>query len=138
MTLQDDFFDYIKESVSRHHLFWNKRPTQKWYNFYALIDGRERVIIWVRKPDMDGTFWVWISIPFEKISEINDLVGDNYPIDSRKFYISLQNVSMFPIELLDRRLTASSFWEETWPVGFKIIESNQFELATKIIIEQWR
>lgn len=138
MTLQDDFFEYIEAPVTQYHHSWNKRPTLRWYNCYAPVDGRERVIIWVRKPNKDGTFWIWITISFDKISQIWNLIFDRDTFDYRKFYVSLSHASMTPIELLDRGLTAKSSWEENWPVGFKIIDRDQFELAAKIITLQWQ
>ena len=137
MTLQKDFFDYIQEDVDRYHSGWTRRPTEQWYNCYAQIGGRERVILWVKQPNNDGSFWAFVSISSSWIFKISDIIFKQDMVDHRKFHISLRNVSMTPIELLDRGLSAKNPWETNWPVGFKIINKTQFELAKKTVLKQW-
>jgi len=137
MTLQQRFFNHIQHHVEQYHPSWTRKPTEQWHNCYAQIGGRERVIIWVKQPNNDGTFWVFVSIPSSRISKIHNIILDQDMNDNRKFNISLRNISMTPIELLDRGPSADNPWEENWPVGFKIVDRSQFEVAEKIIIEQW-
>ncbi len=137
MTLQEDFFDYIQESVDRYHPSWRRRPTEQWYNCYAQMGERERVILWVKQPNNDGSFWVFVSISSSWIFKISDIIFKQDMMDHRKFHISLRNASMTPIELLDRGLSAKNPWETNWPVGFKIINKTQFELAKKTVLKQW-
>ena len=137
MNLQEQFFDYIKEEIEKYHPNWSRRITKQWYNCYATINGNDRVIIWVKQRNKDGTFWIFISIFSDKIFKIPDLQITQSVEDSRKFHVSLKNVQMSPIELLDRGLTAKNAWEENWPVGIKVINRNQFSLLKKIILMQW-
>ena len=137
MNFQEQFFDYIKEEIEKWHPNWSRRITKQWYNCYATIDGNDRVIIWVKQRNKDGTFWIFISIFSDKIFKIPDLQITQSVEDSRKFHVSLKNVQMLPIELLDRGLTAKNAWEENWPVGIKAINRNQFGLLKKIILMQW-
>lgn len=137
MTLQEQFFDYIHEEVKKYHSNWSRRVTEQWYNCYTSIDGNERVIIWVKQPNRDGTFWIFISISSDKIFKTPDLLINQSIKDSRKFNVSFKNVQMTPIELLDRGLTAKNTWEKYWPVGIKVTNQNQFDLLKKIIVMQW-
>jgi hypothetical protein len=137
MTLQEDFFGYIQKDVEKYHPSWTRRATEQWYNCYSQIGGRERVILWVKQPNKDGSFWIFVSISSSQISKISDIIFKQDMRDNRKFHISLKNTSMTPIELLDRGLSAKNPWETNWPVGFKIIDKTQFELAKKIVPKQW-
>jgi len=137
MTLQELFLNYIDEDVNRFHPGWSRRKTKQWFNCYANIDGNERVIIWVKQPNKDGSFWVFISVMSDKIFKLPNLLVSQKMKDLRKFEIKEKNVQMIPLEILDRGLTAKNAWEENWPVGIKIVHPNQFDLLKKIIVLQW-
>lgn len=74
MSLQELFFNYIKEDVNRFHPGFSKRKTEQWFNFYANIDGNERVITWIKQPNKDGSFWIFVSIVSDKIFDLPDLI----------------------------------------------------------------
>lgn len=137
MTLQQEFFEYFQQDVGQYHSGWNRRPTKQWYNCSAQIDGRKRVILWVKKPNSNGTFQVYVSIPQSRIFNLPNIILKQDMSDNRKVHISLRNIPMTPIELLDRGLSETNPWGKKWPVGFKIIDRTQFELAKRIIIKQW-
>jgi len=138
MSLQTEFFEYLKKDIEKYHSRWYRKATEQWYNCYAQIDKDERVILWVKRPNRYGSFWVFVSITSYRISKIKDTTLKQEIKDYRKFNVSLKSLSMTPISLLDRGLSANNSWEIHWPVGFKIIDKTQFELAKKIILTQWK
>ena len=135
MSLQNQFFDFINEEVKKYYPSWSIKPTQQWYNCYAQVDGTKRVIIWVKLPNKDGTFWVFISISSDDILSIPNLSINGK--DARKYYINFLNSGMAPLEVLDRGLTAKNPWEKNWPVGIKIRDKSQFSLIRNILTLQW-
>lgn len=138
LTLQEEFFEYIQRAVEYYYPNWTKRPTNQWYNCYAQIENSERVIIWIRKPNKDGTFWIFVSISSKQIETIPEIVFTRNSNDQRKFHASNKKIKMIPIEILDRGIFASNPWEANWPVGIKIVDRTQFELAKLIIVKQWQ
>ncbi|MCD4719242.1 MAG: hypothetical protein K8S13_05190 [Desulfobacula sp.] len=137
MNLQELFFIYIQDDVNKFHSGWSKRKTKQWFNCYANINGKERVIMWVKQPNRDGSFWIFISIMSVKIFDLHDLIINQRGNDSRKFEIQEKNIQMKPVEFLDRGLTAKNAWGKKWPVGIKVVNPNQFDLIKKMIILQW-
>lgn len=129
--LIDDFFYYLKEAFSKKYFNLERKETAKWFKCYE----RDRTICWMQKPNKDGSFWVFISIPSEDIlRNIKDLRVQH--IDNRKCRVCLENVRMSAIDVTDRGKSASGGWERSWPLGFKIKDSSQFELGKIIILLQ--
>ena len=129
--LIDDFFYYLKEAFLKNHFDLDRRETKKWFKCY----GNDRTICWMQKPNKDGSFWVFISIPAEDIlRNIQNLRAQH--VDNRKCRVSLENVQMSAIDVTDRGKSASGGWERSWPVGFKIEDRTQFELGKMIILLQ--
>ena len=137
MSLQNEFIDYIKEPVALYHPQWRVRLTKRWLSCYSTLNDKSRVIIYIGKANKNGSFWVFITISFLEISKIEKLRSIQDRQDSRKHYVSIDGIDMAPIELLDRGIVAKSDWERLWPVGFKIVNNSQFNLALKIILKQW-
>lgn len=135
MTLQEDFFKYVKSAITYYYPDWTRRPTEQWYSCYARMGAKERVILYVKKPGKNGAFWIWVSISSEKIDTIPDLIVKKDIKNRKKTYLALKNTRMKEIELLDRE--ANGGWERNWPAGFKIEDITQFELGKQIIMAQW-
>lgn len=74
MTLQELFFIYIQDDIKKFYPGWSKRKTEQWFNCYANIDEKERVIIWIKQPNKDGSFWIFISIMSDKIFDLPNLI----------------------------------------------------------------
>ena len=131
--LQDDFYEYVKAAYSQKRIDLHRRETQKWHKLYV----NDKSICWMQKPNRDGSFWVFVSSSSEGIiSVLTGLKVEQSKGDMRKYIVSIIGTHMLPIELLDRGISATGGWEASWPVGFKINDKNQFELAKRIILSQ--
>jgi hypothetical protein len=131
--LQDDFFLFVKQAFDRKYIELKKIEKKKWHRCFIV----DKTVFWMQKPNMDGSFWVFVSISFKDINRrISGLKYNLSSVDTRKYLVSLLGCQMEPIDLLDRGISARGGWEASWPVGFKIRNNSQFELATKIILSQ--
>lgn len=129
LDLQDVFFAYLKARFDKYRLNLERRETKRWYRCYI----GERTACWMQKPNQDGSFWVFVGITIEdilkKMTELKVTI-----IDHRKCQISFKGVEMSPIEIIDRGKMAKGNWEKNYPVGFKVKDKTQFDLACEIIL----
>lgn len=135
--LLESFIQCIKDDLDRSFSIWNIQITKEWHKCCAQIGGSDQAVLWIKNPNKDGSFWVFISAPLSRVAMIPGINVCHHTKTDGRYRVSLENQSAKPMELLDRESTKPGSWERNWPVGFKLADMNQFELARRIVICQW-
>lgn len=135
--LFESFIQCIRKDLDRSFPNWNMQTTEQWHKCCAQVGGNNQVVLWIKNPNKEGGFWVYVSVPLTRVTMIPGITVTDYTKDPRKYWISLENKDMTPMELNVRESGKSGSWERNWPVGFKLTNMSQFELAKRIVISQW-
>lgn len=135
MNLQEKFFEYIRQDLSKSYSGWQRKPAQQWYNCYS---ARGSVILCVKKPNKDGSFHVFVSIDSKDIFQDIEVTANPLrptPKGANKWEVTLRSSpAQTRLEIIDRgRKTNAKGWGN-WPVGLKIVDESQFELARLVVV----
>lgn len=131
------FLQCISKDLDRGFPNWNVQMTKEWHKCCTQVSGTNRALLWIKNPNADGSFWVFVSVPLTRLAMIPGITITHHTKTPRRYWATLEKGDMAPMQLLARESSEPGSWERNWPVGFKLTNMNQFELAKRIVVSQW-